>query len=86
MAYCAGDPNKLSFLAYVVNEDKLIDNVQIILHSQTHIPSDIETYDVNANYVLQFSHQNPYLYDISHTVYDHKFIRFSWLAIKKKIQ
>lgn len=79
----ANDPNKMMVLAYLVNEDKLFDNVQLILHSKTHIPDDVGTYDNNADKVLQFSHQNPYVYDISHTVYDRNFIRFSWLAIQK---
>jgi hypothetical protein len=57
--------------------------VQLILYLKTHIPTDFETYDENANEVLQRSQQMPYIYDIAHTVHDSKFIRFSWLAIRK---
>jgi len=79
----SNDPNKLMLLAHMVNHDKLVDPMQLILHSKTHIPSEFKTYDKKANEILQFSHQNPYIYDISYTVYDRKYIRLSWLLIRK---
>lgn len=77
------NPNKLILLASIVNNDKAVDPMRLILHSKTHIPTEFETYDKNANQVLKFSQQNPYIYDISHTVYDRNFIRLSWLSIRK---
>lgn len=80
--FIAGDINKMIRLAYICNHDNNFFFNKIILNTPTHIPTEFETVDVNARTVLKFSQENPYLYDISHTVYDRKFLRFSWLKLK----
>ena len=80
----AGNLGAYVAVSQIVAQDRLIDNVRLILYGPFHIPEEIKTQDVNAQKVLEFSQQHPYVYDFADTVYDYNFLRFSWLTIQKK--
>lgn len=80
--FISNDINKMIRVAFICNHDNNFHFNKIILDTPTHIPLEFETVDVNARYVLEMSQNNPHLYDISHTVYDKRYLRFSWLKLR----
>jgi len=82
--FVEGDIKRALSLAFINNVDRPPDIVDMILNMDNYIPGDFDTYNQNANHFLEASHLLPSLYDVAWTAFDRKFLRFSWLRVKKQ--